>query len=132
VAAVMLVVIYGSGWLPESLIDHGLLAPLMGCLMWGLAIGDGWFGWLLGSRPIAYLGEISYGIYIFQFPVFTAGFVLSKRLGLPWNSRLTFLVCSAILICLSSVSFELIEKPLRRAGMRRYAGRPQTVAPSFR
>jgi len=132
VAAVMLVVIYGSGWLPESLIDHGLLAPLMGCLMWGLAIGDGWFGRLLGSRPIAYLGEISYGIYIFQFPVFTAGFVLSKRLGLPWNSRLTFLACCALLICLSALSFEWVEKPLRRAGMRRYAGRPQTVASSFR
>jgi peptidoglycan/LPS O-acetylase OafA/YrhL len=130
-AAVTLVVIYGAGWFPESLIDHGLLAPLMGCLMWGLAVGEGWFGRLLGSRPIAYLGEISYGIYIFQFPVFTACFVLTKRLGLPWNSRLTFLACCALLVCLSALSFELVEKPLRRAGMRRYARRPQTVASSI-
>lgn len=123
VAAVMLMAIYGSGWLPESLIDHGLLAPLMGCLMWRLSIGDGWFGRLLGSRPIAYLGEISYGIYIFQFPVFTGCFVIIKRLGLPWNSRLTFLACCVLLIGLSAVSFECVEKPLRRAGMRRVVGR---------
>jgi peptidoglycan/LPS O-acetylase OafA/YrhL len=123
-AAVMLFGIYGSGWFPESLIDHGLLAPLMGCVLWGLAVGKGWFAWLLSSTPIAYLGEISYGIYIFQFPVFTLCFVLTKQFGLPWNSRLTFLVCCAILICISSVSFELIEKPLRRAGMQRYLGRP--------
>jgi peptidoglycan/LPS O-acetylase OafA/YrhL len=120
----MLFGIYGSGWFPESLIDHGLLAPLMGCVLWGLAVGKGWFAWLLSSTPIAYLGEISYGIYIFQFPVFTLCFVLTKQFGLPWNSRLTFLVCCAILICISSVSFELIEKPLRRAGMQRYLGRP--------
>jgi len=69
-------------------------------------------------------GDFSYGIYIFQFPVFTLCFVLTKQFGLPWNSRLTFLVCCAILICISSVSFELIEKPLRRAGMQRYLGRP--------
>lgn len=119
--AVILIVIYGSGWVPESLIDHGLLAPLMGCLMWALAVDGGWFGRLLGSRPIAYLGEISYGIYIFQFPVFTAGFVLAKRLGLPWNSRWTFLACCALLIGLSAVSFEWLEKPLRRAGMLRYS-----------
>ena len=130
-AAMTLVVIYGSGWFPESLIDHGLLAPLVGCLMWGLAIGEGWFGRLLGSRPIAYLGEISYGIYIFQFPIFTACFVLTKRLRLPWNSRLTFLACCAILICLSALSFEWVEKPLRRAGMRRYAGHPQMVASPY-
>ncbi len=127
-AAAMLIVIYGSGCVPESLIDHGLLAPVMGCLMWALAIGGGWFSRLLASRPIAYLGEISYGIYIFQFPVFTACFVLSKRLEIPWNSRLTFLSCCAILICLSAASFEWIEKPLRRAGMRRYSQTPQAIA----
>ncbi len=129
VAAVILIALYGSGWFPKSLVDHGLFAPLLGCVLWGLACGRGWFGYLLGSRPVVYLGEISFGVYIFQFPVFTACYVLARRLRIPWNSRPTFLLCVAILVCASCLSFELIEKPLRRAGMRRYFRRLPVVAP---
>jgi peptidoglycan/LPS O-acetylase OafA/YrhL len=131
VAAAILIACYGSGWFPKSLIDHGLFAPLIGCVIWGLARGRGWFSYLLGSRPLVYLGEISFGVYIFQFPVFTACFVMATRLHLPWNTRLTFLACCAILICASCISFELIEKPLRRIGMRRYF-RPAGKGPDNR
>jgi peptidoglycan/LPS O-acetylase OafA/YrhL len=130
IAAAILIACYGSGWFPKSLIDHGLFAPLIGCVIWGLARGRGWFSYLLGSKPVVYLGEISFGVYIFQFPVFTACFVLATRLRIPWNTRLTFLACCAILVCASCVSFEVIEKPLRRAGMRRYfKGLPVAIPP---
>lgn len=129
IAAAILIACYGSGWFPKSLIDHGLFAPLIGCVIWGLARGRGWFSYLLGSKPLVYLGEISFGVYIFQFPVFTACFVLATRLRIPWNTRLTFLACCAILVCASCVSFELIEKPLRRAGMRHYFRGPPVATP---
>jgi len=117
IGAAMLIACYGSGWFSYDLIDHGLFAPLMGCVMWSLARGKGWFTYLLGLKPIVYLGEISYGVYIFQFPVFTGSFVVAKRIGLAWNTRPTFLICCAILVGVSSLSYELIEKRLRRAGM---------------
>jgi peptidoglycan/LPS O-acetylase OafA/YrhL len=120
-AATAAVVLYGSGWFPNSLIDHGLFAPLIGCILWGLAIDEGFFSRILGSKPILYLGELSYGVYIFQFPVFTACVVVTKRLHIPWDLRSTFVICCAVLVCVSCLSFELIEKPLRRAGMERYA-----------
>lgn len=129
VTAAILVACYGSGWFPGSLIEHGLFAPLMGCVLWGLTRGGGWFAALLGSKPLVYLGEISYGIYIFQFPVFVGCFAVTKRLRLPWDSRATFLVCSAILVGVSAVSFELVEKPLRRAMMRRYDRRLRAAEP---
>ena len=129
VTAAILVAFYGSGWFPGSLIEHGLFAPLMGCVLWGLTRGGGWFAAFLGSKPLVYLGEISYGIYIFQFPVFVGCFAVTKRLRLPWDSRATFLVCSAILVGVSAVSFELVEKPLRRAMMRRYDRRLRAAEP---
>ena len=120
VTAAILVACYGSGWFPGSLIEHGLFAPLMGCVLWGLTRGGGWFAALLGSKPLVYLGEISYGIYIFQFPVFVGCFAVTKKLRLPGDSRAAFLVCSAILVGVSAVSFELAEKPLSRSMMRCY------------
>ena len=74
-----------------------------------------------------YLGEISYGVYIYQFPVFTGCYVLTKWFGIAWDRRATFVVCCAILIAAASVSYELIEKPLRRAGMG-YHGRRMRAA----
>lgn len=118
VAAIAILFADGCGWFPPALLDHALLAPLVGILFFSLARGDSrilsFFRW----RPLVYLGEISYGIYILQFPIFTGCFVVAKRLGIPWNTRGTFVAVSAVLIVAASLSFELIETPIRRQGMR--------------
>jgi peptidoglycan/LPS O-acetylase OafA/YrhL len=108
----------GCGWFPPVLLDHALLAPLVAILFFSLARDDSrmlaFFRW----RPVVYLGEVSYGIYILQFPIFTGCFVVAKRLGIPWDTRGTFVAVSAVLIIAASLSFELIETPIRRWGAR--------------
>jgi peptidoglycan/LPS O-acetylase OafA/YrhL len=114
--AVGLPLCYASGVLPYNLLDHGLLSPVTGCLVWGLATGRTWLSRILSWRPIEYLGEISYGTYILQFPVFSVCYVVAHRLGLDFESRIMFLCSFAILLAASSASFEWIEKPCRRMG----------------
>jgi peptidoglycan/LPS O-acetylase OafA/YrhL len=118
VAAIAIVLADGCGWFPQALLDHALLAPLVGILFFSLARDDSrllaFFRW----RLVVYLGEVSYGIYILQFPIFTGCSVVARRLGIPWNTRGTFVAVSVVLVIAASLSFELIEAPIRRWGTR--------------
>jgi peptidoglycan/LPS O-acetylase OafA/YrhL len=116
IAAIAIILADGCGWFPPSLLDHGLLAPLLAILFFSLARDDSLMLAFFHWKPIVYLGEISYGIYILQFPIFTACFVVAKRIGIPWNTRATFVAVCAVLIIAASLSFELIETPVRRWG----------------
>jgi peptidoglycan/LPS O-acetylase OafA/YrhL len=117
VGALGLPLCYASGMFPYTLLDHGLLAPLSGCLMWGLACGRTWLSRILAWRPFEYLGEISYGTYVLQVPVYTFCSVVVRRLGLDFQNRAVFLCCFLVLLAVSSASFEWIETPCRRLGM---------------
>lgn len=55
----------------DLLAHNGLLTPIYGALVWGLAAGTGPIERLLASRPLRLLGEASYAIYVLQEPVFT-------------------------------------------------------------
>lgn len=118
IAVIIILLADGCGWFPPALLDHALLAPLVGILFFSLARDDNRILVFLRWRPIVYLGEVSYGIYILQFPIFTGCFVVAKRLGIPWDTRVTFVAVSAVLVVAASLSFELIETPIRRLGTR--------------
>ena len=67
----------------------------------------------LRARPLAYLGTISYGVYLYHSPIVMSSFELSALLGVGpgpvlWGAELllTLLVAAA--------SWEWIEKPLLR------------------
>ena len=118
VAAIAIILADGCGWFPPSLLDHGLLAPLLAILLVSLAGDRSHIFAFLRWKPIVYFGEISYGIYILQFPIFTGCFVVTRRLGISWNTGGTFVAVSAVLVVAASLSFELIETPIRRWGTR--------------
>ncbi len=64
--------------------------------------------------PFAYLGKISYGLYIFH--MFIVGLIahLAKRYGLlpqSWTTSLTWLIALAIVIPLAALSYRVWERP---------------------
>lgn len=60
--------------------------------------------WLLESGPLVWLGRISYGVYLWHYPVFkTASFL---RLG--WPLKLCIAVTATLMV--SSLSYYLIER----------------------
>jgi peptidoglycan/LPS O-acetylase OafA/YrhL len=76
----------------------------------------GWFGRLLQWPPIAYLGKISYGLYVFH-NLTVYGLVFAVRnlhapaviLTVPWARSLSLLVLT---ISAAAVSWHFFEKPL--------------------
>ncbi len=73
--------------------------------------------WILQTRPIVYIGGISYGIYVYHEFVPTLLGVCETRLGLslhfpPEGGPLCLLYVTAVTLLIASLSWHLFEKPL--------------------
>jgi peptidoglycan/LPS O-acetylase OafA/YrhL len=76
----------------------------------------GLLGRLLGSRPMRYLGKISYGMYVYHvFMLLLVPWLLRPLgLALPEQPVLRFLLLSAATLAVSTVSWFLLESRLNR------------------
>ena len=104
--------VLASGVFPYALLHDGLLMPLFGCMILGLA-GNNPLAYVVGSKPLVFVGEASYCLYLLHFNMWNLihdSHVLDK-LGLarfdPWISY-------ALLIGMALVALHLIEKPVQK------------------
>jgi len=104
---------------PYALIHDGLLMPLFGCIVLGLA-GKNLLATVLGIRPLVFIGEASYCLYLLHFNFWNLihDSHILNRLGLnqydPWISYV-------LLICMALLALHLIEKPAQRK-LRKWMG----------
>jgi peptidoglycan/LPS O-acetylase OafA/YrhL len=105
--------------MPYALMHDGLLMPLFGCIVLGLA-GENKLARLLGMRPLVFVGEASYCLYLLHFTLWNMihhTHVLN-HLGLsgldPWLSY-------GLLIVLALGALYLVEKPAQRQ-LRKWMG----------
>lgn len=82
---------------------------------------------IITKKPFVFLGEISFGIYILQRPIwnFFSDYRLEKYLNLDKELDFTksFLLRLILLIILSSISYLFFEKPLRNI-IKNYSKKP--------
>ncbi|MEO6123264.1 MAG: acyltransferase family protein [Ilumatobacteraceae bacterium] len=76
---------------------------------------------LLSQRPIVYIGKISYGLYLYHWPVFVV--LTPQRTG--WSTLPLSVLRLAITVAITIVSYVLIEQPIRT---RRMLPRPRLAA----
>jgi peptidoglycan/LPS O-acetylase OafA/YrhL len=91
---------------------YTLLNYFFAILIYGVA-REGWFVRLLEIHPARYLGKISYGMYVYHFPIIW--FVARMAdLGIkdPILKPLTALVSLAATIGLASLSYAFLERPI--------------------
>ena len=92
---------------------HGAL-PLVGLASAALIVGlqaDGPAKQVLGTRPFVGLGKISYGVYLYHWPVF----VLLDRQGWAVGRWGLLALKLAITLAVAMVSYFALEKPIRTA-----------------
>jgi peptidoglycan/LPS O-acetylase OafA/YrhL len=109
-----------------------MFSELAGCVftlafVWLVDRGSVGFGGplkkVLEWRPLTYLGEISYGLYVYHLMILEAGLALAKAvpalsalIGPPGFQR--FAVNLVITVIVASVSWRYFEKPLN--DLKRY------------
>jgi peptidoglycan/LPS O-acetylase OafA/YrhL len=99
----------GINWFERS--GFTLIAVLASCVVLSVdQVRSSLWSRLLASRPLAGLGRISYGFYLWHFPVTSVGLRLVGRIGLPASLAATI----AVSIGLAAISFRWIEQPAQR------------------
>jgi len=93
--------------------ESSLLGPLFLWLILAIAISRSRLIRLLAWRPFVFLGEVSYSLYILQFPVRTlyVAYFLPMYVVSP---RPHFGLYLVLLVVLSSCSYLILEKPMNR------------------
>ncbi len=100
---------FHSDWLYRG--GFTAVALATGCLIWTLArhqVGPGHR--FLTARPMRILGEVSYGLYLWHWPVMV--FLTPQRTGI--NGFALFALRLLLSAAATAISFFLIEKPFRR------------------
>lgn len=92
---------------------NGLMAVLFIPLIILISWNNGWVTKLFSLKPLEYLGEASYAVYITHIPVL---YILREIIKWKWktldvNSK--FWIYLAVLIPVSMLFYQFIEKPLR-------------------
>jgi peptidoglycan/LPS O-acetylase OafA/YrhL len=106
------------GGLPTNFMFEG--GFLLCAVLAGLVVADarltepGWFARGLAWRPLHFVGTISYGIYLWHWPVIV--YFTGARTGLStWPLDLLRI---AVTLTLSTASYYLVERPVRLARFR--------------
>ncbi|WP_104177811.1 acyltransferase family protein [Cryobacterium sp. Y50] len=105
-------------WLPEDggiTYRGGLVAvSLATALAIWAGVRGGRFGQLLDATPLRYLGERSYGIYLWHWPL-----LVLVQLLWPTGGLLPIgLLATAITLVCAGLSYRWLEQPIRRIGLR--------------
>jgi peptidoglycan/LPS O-acetylase OafA/YrhL len=94
--------------------NNGLLAIFFIPLMILISLNNGLITKIFKNKFCVFLGEISFGIYILQYPVFSliSAYSVNKYFNID-NFTTVFFIRLFILIGLSAVTYVYIEKPIQ-------------------
>ncbi len=112
-----------DGWLYRGGFTAAALA-VAAVLAHAVASPRGPTAWVLARPPLVWLGRISYGLYLWHWPLFQ--FVSADRTGLSGPALLG--VRCALTLAVATASFYAIEQPIRRGDWRRRVPRLAPVA----
>lgn len=91
---------------------NGLLAIIFVPFIILLSLNNGVMTKVFNKPAFVFLGEISYGMYILQYPVFTWVRSALKQVSIRDNTSI-FYISLIFLVIISGISYRFIETPLR-------------------
>lgn len=100
--------LYRGGFLVVSALAASVIA--MACHP---AIG---FGALLGMQPMRYIGERSYGLYLYHWPIFM---VTRPGIDLPFDGLPVWIIRMVLTFGVAELSYRYVEMPIRHGAISR-------------
>jgi peptidoglycan/LPS O-acetylase OafA/YrhL len=98
--------LYRGGYLLIGLASAGVI--------WAASRRDTVFGALLGTAPLVWLGQRSYAIYLWHWPILV---LAQAKLHHPVHGPAQIGVALAVTVAISDLSFRLVERPIRTRGL---------------
>ena len=92
---------------------NGILSLLFIPLILFISSDNSWISRISTHKWMVHLGEISYGVYILQIPVFVITRRVLIKLGVE-NKTVIFYAGIVALLIFSSITYKYIEAPLRK------------------
>jgi peptidoglycan/LPS O-acetylase OafA/YrhL len=121
----------------DTAVVRDLLVPCVGlpiCLfgIYGTALAEPHLprGLLRAAKPLAFLGEASFGIYILQAPLFLnlGPFLARHGVTTGLSHETEFWILTVALVVVATAVFQLVERPIQRFVKRR-TRRPPAAPP---
>lgn len=105
---------------PESFIGGFQVATLASlAVVWAITREGAWAGKALDISPLRWIGERSYGIYLWHWPLLLIATSLGAKLGQgSLSAWLPQLVTLALTLLFAEFSFRYVEQPVRALGLR--------------
>ncbi len=97
-----------------------LVALLTGIAIIGSVIPGSWLGKALDNPPFRWIGERSYGLYLWHWPVFVLSVAIAPSLAASQSG--TWLIggiAFAVSVIACALSYRFVEQPIRRNGFRK-------------
>ena len=91
------------------------IAGLVVVILASVTQPSSWIGHALGRQPLKYLGERSYGLYLWHWPVFV---VTRPGVDVPIEGWANTVLRLGLTMALAEASYRLVEIPIRRDGVR--------------
>jgi peptidoglycan/LPS O-acetylase OafA/YrhL len=104
----------------RHLMHLGMLAPLYAMIVLGIALDKTVISRIMSLRPLQFLGEISYGMYLLQFPVWAYIAYGTRNTGFNQESTAGFYLCLSVLLVVSGLSYRYFETPARAYIRKRF------------
>lgn len=92
---------------------NGMLAFVFVPLIIMISANNGFLTRLSNKKSLVFLGEISYGMYILQKPVYTCMYSIMDYFKIH-NTTLVFYSALMVLIFFAAISYKFFETPLRK------------------
>jgi peptidoglycan/LPS O-acetylase OafA/YrhL len=109
--------LYRGGFLGLALIVATLIAAASHP---GVGLGKA-----MGTQPWRYIGQRSYGLYLWHWPVFMA---TRPGLDLPLDGVPLLILRLGLTVGIAELSFRFVEMPIRRGVIQRYAARVKAAS----
>jgi peptidoglycan/LPS O-acetylase OafA/YrhL len=117
----LLVAMVSADWRASIMFPWGYMtaALLAALLVWSVVLAPaGRLPCLLAWKPLVFLGKISYGLYLWHYPLFRVAEAQAPKAGLSFACAMALAGCLTLFAAWAS--FVWVERPLRQRFARRY------------